>query len=438
MCLARARAGPAVLSMESSADLDGTIGFRCAVSQGDIRAFCAWQGCVSCSDGAETALPTLAFSSPWLVLGPVVGAGLLREASNPLGFSSSSDVFVERTGVRLDGSLPAGASGLLCMPVPDALGFYSLRCSNGIWAGGCFASIQASPGFRVESFLSFSKSASKPAGEEWFASRPADPGGAMASTGVRLGVDLPGLSLGATVGGSFSERAPPGSFQLLHGAWHVSSFFAEALIGRTDATYRRPGGECSAVASAFSGSVGFKGQAGTAKASYAISIDQPGFAPRPFLGSSEVIGLLLERALPAAAGFDMVCGAEAEKRISRDSTGTRQESSRCSASLKGKTGSLGAAACVELNEPGGIDVSLTGVFQQTRGSPRFSLESRLEGLSAGCPFLTVLAGLQLERKDARLSLESGIEGWAVSTTAVALIRHFRLRVSWSTRCALGK
>jgi hypothetical protein len=91
-----------------------------------------------------------------------------------------------------------------------------------------------------------------------------------------------------------------------------------------------------------------------------------------------------------------------------------------------------------LNEPGGIDISLTGALQETSGSPRLSLESRLERLSAGCPVLTVLAGLQLERTDARLSLESGMEEWTISSAAVDMIRHFRLKVSWSTRCVLGK
>ncbi len=426
-----------VLSLESSAGLDAMIDVRCALSHGDLHVFCAWQGCASSADGAETALPTLALSSPWLVFGPLASAGLLREASNPLGFSPGSDVFGERTGARLDGSLPPGDPGLLCMPVPDVLGFFYLPCSNGARACGCFASLQARSGLRVEGFFGCSESRPEPSGEEWFRSRPADPGGVMTSTGARLEADFPGLSLGATLGGSFSEKASPGSFMLLHGSWHGADLFAEALLGRTDAAYRRPGGEASAAGSAFSGSAGIEGTAGMVKVSYAVCLDQPGFAPQPCLSSSEVMGILLEQALAVPAGFVVVFRAEAEKRISRDSMGILQETGRCGAALKGKIGSLEAASGVELNEPGGIDLSLTGAFQETRGSPRFSLESRLERLSARCPLLTFLAALQLERKDVRLSLESGIEGWSVSTTAVDAISHFRLRVSWSTRCALG-
>jgi hypothetical protein len=436
--LARARGDPAVVSVESSADLDATINFRCALSHDELRILCAWQDCASSDGEAETALPTVALSLPWLLFGPVARAGLLREASNPLGFSAGSSVFAERTGVRLDGSLPAGNPGLLCMPVPDVLGIFCLPCPNGARACGCFASLQSRSGFRAEGFVCGSKSRPEHTGEEWFRSRPADPGGAMTATGVRLGADLPGLSLGATLGGSFSERAPPGSFMLLHGSWHGNDWFAEALLGRTDSTYRRPGGEGSEAGSAFSVSAGIEGPARTAKVSYAICLDQPGFAPRQYLASSEVMGIVLEQALAAASGLAAVCRARAERRISRDSQGNRQQTGRCSAALKGKIRGFEAASCVELNEPGGIDLSLTGAFQETGRSPRFSLESRLERLSAGCPVLTLLAALQLERKDVRLSLESGIEGWTVSTTALDAIRHVRLKVSWGTQCTLGK
>jgi len=313
-----------------------------------------------------------------------------------------------------------------------------MSCANGARVRGCFASIQACAGFRVEGFLSLSKSESEGSGDEWFLSTPMEPGGAMTSGGVRLGVDLRGLSLGATVGGSFPEKAPSGSFQLLHGSWRENGLFAEALVGRIEAAYRRPDGQDFTAGSAFSGSAGLEGAVSSAKVSYAVCIDQPGFAPRPFVPSSEVMELVLQHSFAAVAGLDVVCRAEAEKRIGRDCMGAQQETRRWSASLRGKTGSLDAAASVDLNEPGGIDVSLTGAFQETRRSPRFSLESRLEQLGPRRPFLTVLAGLELEWKDAWLSFESGLEGWAVSTTSADIMRHFRLSVSWSTRCALGK
>jgi hypothetical protein len=324
------------------------------------------------------------------------------------------------------------------MPVPDALGFYCLPCSGGGCARGCFASIQAGPGLRAEGFLSFSKSEPEGFGEEWFLSTARDPGGAMTSSGVRLEIDYLGLALGATVAGSFSERAPPGSFQLLHGSWRGNEFFAEALVGRIDAAYRRPGGQGSTAASAFSASTGLEGPSRTVRLSYAVRVDQPGFAPRPFLESSEVMGLVIEHVLAAAPGFCGSCRAETERRISRDSVGALQESSRYSASLKGKTGRFEAAATAAFNQPGGIAVSLDGAYQAAGGSPRLCLESRLERLNAGCPVLTALAGLRLEQKDAALSFESGVADWIVGTAATDVIRHFRLKVSWSTRCVLGK
>ena len=427
-----------LVGLDSNADLDGTVGFEWALSHGDIHVFCAWQGRATSAGRTGPRYPALAISCPWLVCGPMSQEGLLREASNPLGFSAGSDVFAECTGVRLDGSLPAGPPGFLWMPLPGALGFYSLPCSNGARVCGCFAGIQASAGFRVEGFFSFSKSESEGPGEEWFLSTPVDPGGAIASGGVRLAMDFHGMSLGATAGGSFPESAPSGSFQLLRGSLHEDGFFVEALVGRIDASYRRPDGRDFAAGSGFSGRAGLEGPVSSAKVSYSACVDQPGFAPRPFIQSSEVTGLVLQHSFAAGAGLDLVCRAEAERRISRDCMGTRQETRRWSASLRGTAGSLDTSVSMELNEPGGVGVSLTGTFQETRRSPRLSLESRLEPLAAGGRALTALAGLQLEWKDARLSLESGIEGWAVSRAGVDLVRHVRLSVSWSTRCTMGK
>jgi len=118
--------------------------------------------------------------------------------------------------------------------------------------------------------------------------------------------------------------------------------------------------------------------------------------------------------------------------------GTSQETRCWSGSLKGKTTCMGSDVSVEISRPGGLAVALAGTFQETGRSPRLSLESRLEHLTAGRPVLTALAGLQLEPKDALLVLESGIEDWAVPGAAADALRHFRLKVSWSTRCALGK
>ncbi|MFI5367513.1 MAG: hypothetical protein ACHQ1F_00735 [Spirochaetia bacterium] len=433
--LASVPAESIMVSQDSRADLDGTIGVGWALTHGDLRVFCAWQGSATSAGRAGPAYPTLAASCAWLAYGPVTGEGLLREASNPLGFSAGSDVFAERTGVRLDGSLPAGPSGLLCMPLPGTLGFYCLPCQNRAQVRGCFASIQAVAGFRVEGFLSFSRLEPESLSEEWFLSTPEDPGGAMTSGGVRLGVDFYGLSLGATVAGSFPERAPSGSFQLLRGSWHENGIFAEALVGRIDAAYRRPDGRDFTAGSAFSGSAGLEGTVNSARVSYAVCVDQPGFAPRPFVQGSEVMGLKIEHCFAAGAGLDVTCRAEGEKRITRDCMGAREETSRWSGSLRGRTGSLDAAASVDLNEPGGLGVSFSGAFQETRRSPRLSLESRLEPPGRG-GLITVLAGIQLEWKDARLSLESGMEGWSLHASAMEAFRHFRLRISWSTRCAL--
>lgn len=438
LSLAPARGESTVVSLESSGDLTATIRFRCALSNGTLRLFCAWQDCASTAGGAEAALPTLALSSPWLIFGPVSIAGLLREASNPLGFSSGSDVFVERTGLLLDGSLPPGSPGFLCMPMPDVLGLFCLPCACGALAYGCFVNVQPAAVCRAEGFLTLTESRSESNGEEWFRASPANPGGAVMVTGVRVLLDFPGLSLGTTFGGSLCERSPPGSFWHLHGSWHWNGFFAEAILGSADGTYRRPDGMGSEGVSAFSGSVGIERPASSAKISYSLSLDQPGFAPRPLRAGREAMEIALEQDFAVAAGLDLSCRAEVEKRTTRVPSGARQETGRCSAAVKGTLGGFEADTRVDVNIPGGIDLSLSGAFPRAGGSPRLCLEARVERLAAACPVLTALAALHLERKDSTLTLETGIEGCAISTGTNDAMKYLKLKVSWSTRRVLGK
>jgi hypothetical protein len=438
LSLASARGESTVLSLESSGDLTARISLRCALSNGTLRLFCAWQDCASTAGGPEAALPTLALSSPWLIFGPVSPMGLLREASNPLGFSPRSDVFVERTGLLLDGSLPPGSPGFLCMPLPDVFGLFCLPCARGALAYGCFVNIQPAAECRAECFLTLTESRPESLGEEWFSASPANPGGVVMVTGARLLLDFPGLSLGMTFGGSQSERSPPGSFCHLRGSWHGDGLFAEAILGSADRTYRRPGGMGSEGVSALSGSVGIEQSSGSAKISYSLSFAQPGFAPRPLRASREVMGIALEQDFAAAAGLDLSCRAEAEKRMTRVPSGDRQETGRCAASLKGRIGGFEAGTRVEVNDPGGIDISLSGGFPLAGGGPRLFLEARMERVASACPVLTALLALHLERKDSTLMIESGIDGCSLRAGASDAMKHFRLKVSWSVRRVLGK
>ena len=427
-----------MLSLESGADLSATIRIRCALSYGALRLFCAWQECASDSGGSEAPLPTIALSSPWLIFGPVAITGLLREASNPLGFSPGSDVFVERTGLLLDGSLPAGPPGFLCVPIPDVIGLFCLPCARGALAYGCFVNARPSAACRAEGFLTFTESRPEDFNEDWIRDSPAVPGGAVAVTGMRVLLDFPGLSLGMTLGGSFPERSPTGSFWHLHGSWHWNGLFAEAMTGKADGTYRRPGGAGSEGVSAFSGTVGIEQPASAAKLSYSLSLHEPGFVLRPLRASREVMGIVLQQEFAPAPGLALTCRAEAERRIICDPLGARQETGRYSAAVKGTLGCLETVTRVDMNDPGGIDLSLSGAFPQAGRSPRLRLEARVEHFAAACPVLTALASLHLERRDSTLTLEWGIQECAISTAAMDAMKHVTLNVSWSTRRILGK
>ena len=148
--------------------------------------------------------------------------------------------------------------------------------------------------------------------------------------------------------------------------------------------------------------------------------------------------IVLEQDFAAAAGLGVSCRAEAEKRITSVPSGDREETGRCSASLKWTCGGLEAGTRVDVNDPGGVDISLSGGYPISGGSPRLCLEARVERLATACPVLTVLAALHLARKDSTLTLESGIEAFPIRTGAGESLKHLTLKVSWSTRCVLGK
>ena len=146
--------------------------------------------------------------------------------------------------------------------------------------------------------------------------------------------------------------------------------------------------------------------------SYAVCVDQPGFAPRPFVRKQRGHGTYAGAPFRGARriGRDVQDGDGR-----KDHTGLRWEPGRRPGDCPGPSGAEQEAwtprpRC-DLNEPGGIGISFTGAFQETRRSPRLCLESRLGSLGDGSMVLTVLAGLHLEWKDARLSLESGMEEW---------------------------
>jgi len=92
-----------------------------------MRLFWGCGDCAAAVKEPAAGLLTLGMYTPWFRAGSLATTGLLRMANNPLGFSAQSEVFGERTGLRLERSLGAGRVGLLLTPLQDTLGLSSVR-----------------------------------------------------------------------------------------------------------------------------------------------------------------------------------------------------------------------------------------------------------------------------------------------------------------------
>jgi hypothetical protein len=317
------------------------------------------------------------------------------------------------------------------MPIPGVLGLFVLPCANDTLAQGCFASFLPRAGCGLEGCIMLSEPAPAAVGEQWFRPTEAFPGGSVAVSALRVLFALPGLSGGATLGVSLAERSPPGTFTHLHFSLQCNDIRAAALFGRTDRTYRGPDGSGFEDAARIAGSFGIVRPTGSATLACSMTLGQPGFAPRPFLASKEVIDITLEKALAVPDGFTLCGQAEAEKRINRDELGAREEAGRYSACLRASAGGLEAATGAGFSNPGGIDLSLSGAFPLM--GPRLSFETRIKRLWWGCPAVTTIVALRLADEDSALSVESGIQDCPVSFEAKDVAKRFKLKVSWTAR-----
>ena len=214
---AGAAADPVTLQLSSALVWPGSLTLRGELVSQDFRLAAACQAPAllpAAQAGPEKLLAGL--SLPWLKLGPLSPAGVLREAANPLGFGAGSDVFVQRSGFLLDLSIPATQAGVLFMPIPRVLGvFYEPDGGEGQRLG-CLAGIGSRDGVSVEGFASISEPPARDREEEWLQASSPFPGGKTLTTAARLMLGSPWCGVSATIGASSAERCPPGSFAHLH------------------------------------------------------------------------------------------------------------------------------------------------------------------------------------------------------------------------------
>ena len=209
---AAAGAAPHQLELSSTSEWPGGLTVRAAVRQ---QALLMAAACRSGPDGQRIAAGV---SLPWLTVGPLSPAGVAREVFNPMGFGAGSDVFVQRTGLLMDLSLPSPPSGILLMPLPRTFGVFAGPAAGGGSRIGCVTSLREAGGSGIEAFMSVSEGQAENPREEWLLGHPLFPGGRILNGAARFLLASPAVGVTVSVGYSSGDRYPPGLFTQAHAA----------------------------------------------------------------------------------------------------------------------------------------------------------------------------------------------------------------------------
>jgi hypothetical protein len=425
------------LSLDSSWDWGGTLAVRGALVLQTMRLFWGCGDCTAAVKEPAAGLFTLGMYTPWFRAGSLANAGLLRMANNPLGFSAQSEVFGERTGLRLERSLDAGRVGLLLTPLPDTLGLFCLNEPQAAPSYGCFLNMVSPEGSGAEGFLWLTQPDAESSGEEWFPSTAPFPGGKLLVAGTRFRISVPGVSCIAALGTSRGEQVGPGGFWQLRASAFGNAAYAALLVAGMDGMYRSPRGTGFREAASFAAAGGFSNQSGSAGVRYSLLLDRPGPAPRPCRSTREVFEARIERVLADAGDIEISLCLKGEKRVSRDEEGARQDTSRYAAAVKGGGRGFQAVWGIELLEPDGLALFLTAACSLKRRLPHISLESRWESRLRESPVLTELLTLRLSGPGSSLGVQTGIERLPLSRSPMDVMKCMRLKAWWSVSASPG-
>ena len=405
-----AAAGPVTLQLSSALSWPGSLTLRGGLMSQDFRLAAACQAPASLSPAQPGPRELLAgVSLPWLRLGPLSPAGVLREAANPLGFEAGSDVFVQRTGFLLDLAIPARQAGALFMPIPRTFGVFYEPDGGGGQRLGCLASIGSQDGVSIEAFASLAEPPARDMGEEWLEDTAPFPGGRILVTAGRIRLGSPSLGITATLGASAGERCPPGRFIHLHCAVRTAGAGFYLLYAGADRAYLTPsGGHCldeSLISTAFV----LSGSSGSADVRLSRSVRQLPFSPGPDRGHQDEASISIQRVLVSSKALLLSGRIDGSTTICTDVDGTPQEGTRRSAALVARISPFRVEASVSRGAPGAFSARLSSEASLDRQGSSTGMTGTLERLDDGPSVLSAGTFLRLKRKDFTLSLEAEIE-----------------------------
>jgi hypothetical protein len=181
------------------------------------------------------------FSSPLFTAGPAHKYGLFRQMNNPMGFSTESNVFYEKSGISLSTSFYTGTKSFLFFePYPDVIGLF-LAHNQGqplFWGGMlCMEFGECCFG---EMLLSGAHPEPDNLQDTWFSEEMLFPGGHVAHLGAKLCVHPDSFSLSVTEIISGGKLILPGSFTHCALSWRTAYVLPELFIGFCTDEYITP------------------------------------------------------------------------------------------------------------------------------------------------------------------------------------------------------
>ena len=418
--------------IEQEYEWPGRAVLRWSVTQGDLLV------ASRSVQGGGLIAPVLGVSSPWFRYGPLLVRGMLRQVFEPLAFSAWSGVFEERTGLVLDGALQTPRAGVLFMPFPDLCGIYCRPGRDGGTEYGAFGCLPFGAGAAAECVLLASRPDPQAATDEWFMTRSPFPGGDVTHFAARLMLDSPSLAFSYAAGASSAQFAAPGAFSVLWLRGRLPEIEGAVLISGATPGYRTPNGASTALASRFSALVrlGRDRRRGTLETGFSFSAAEPGFTPCREIPTKNVVRAAFSRDYDLAASWPFSVLLEAEKNISRDSDGIREETSRCGSTVSISLGAIDVTSGVDFSDHDGLGV-LGRMTLKPTSRLRFGVEAKGDQLGTPFPTGSLSMRLAVEKGDGKAALQTGIEDCPLKSLAAGpaptLSGHFRLTLSCSTR-----
>jgi hypothetical protein len=358
-----------------------TLAVRARGDGGDLEVRLAWPGdlVVRCgipfgasrlvligSGGPGGAIRFVAgFDGPFVRAGPLAAAGLLREIAGPLGFRPGTDVGREPTGLRLDASPGTSAEASVQLTlIPEALALFWLRPAGelGLPAGVLDGVLGATLGpvrlgpVRLEAAAALGEPGLSRDGEDWTRDGPPHPPGPALQGGARVRLDLPLVSVAVSAGLSAAERAPPGWFAIGMGTFGNGEVGVDLLAAAASVGYLELGGGDDPGGMKAGVRLRLVGRSGRLVARYILSVDLPGFAPGPFLGTGEGIDIALDRWWPSGAAT-WTAGLSASNRIESGADGGRRDDPTGRASVGWEADRFVAGLAVDIDRDDGVAVT---------------------------------------------------------------------------------